>query len=50
MRPRWLLNENFPQPSVQRLRADGWNVLAVSESATSAADQTIMRLAREEGR
>ncbi len=50
MRPRWLLNENFPQPSVQRLRAAGWDVLAVAESATSAADTAVMALAREEGR
>jgi predicted nuclease of predicted toxin-antitoxin system len=50
MRPRWLLNENFPQPAVKRLRASGWDVLAVAESAVSAADPTVMALAREQGR
>jgi len=50
MRPRWLLNENFPMPSVKRPRATGWEVLAVAESAASAADPAVMALAREQGR
>jgi hypothetical protein len=25
----WLLNEKFPQPSVRRLRALGWDVVAI---------------------
>lgn len=50
MRPRWLLNENFPMPSVRRLRTAGWDVLAVAESAASAADPAVMALAREQGR
>lgn len=50
MRPRWLLNENFPMPSVRLLRAADWDVLAVAESAASAADPAVMALAREQGR
>jgi len=50
MRPRWLLNENFPLPAVRKLRAAGWDVLAVAESAVSAVDTYVMALARDEGR
>jgi len=50
MNPRWLLNENFPLPSVARLRVAGWDVLAVAEGAPSAADPDVMALARTEGR
>ena len=50
MNPRWLLNENFPLPSVVTLRAAGWDVLAVAEGAPSAADPDVMALARTEGR
>ncbi len=50
MRPRCLLNENFPMPSVRRLRAVGWDVLGVAEVAASSADPHVMALAREQGR
>lgn len=50
MKPRWLLNENFPLPSVARLRAAGWDVLAVAEEAASAEDPDVMALACREGR
>ena len=50
MKPRWLLNENFPVPAVRRLRAAGWDVLAIAESATSAADVDLMALARDQTR
>lgn len=50
MRPSWLLNENIPRPAVSRLRAGGWNVLAVAELAASAADPQVLDRARAEGR
>jgi predicted nuclease of predicted toxin-antitoxin system len=50
MRPRWLLNENFPLPGVRKLRSAGWDVHAIAESAVSAADTDVMALARDEGR
>ncbi len=50
MRPRWLLNENFPMPSVKRLRTAGWDVLAVGESVAGAGDPAVMALAHEQGR
>ncbi|MCF7989166.1 MAG: DUF5615 family PIN-like protein [Thiohalocapsa sp.] len=48
MRPRWLLNENFPRPAVARLRASGWDVLAVAEMAASASDPAVMARAHRE--
>ena len=48
--PRWLLNENFPQPSVLRLRAHGWDVTAISEDSPSIDDDAVMERARIEGR
>lgn len=50
MTPRWLLNENFPQPSVLRLRALGWDVAAISEDSPSIDDDVVMERARAEGR
>lgn len=50
MTPRWLLNENFPQPSVLRLRALGWDVVAISEESPSIDDDVVMERARAEGR
>jgi hypothetical protein len=50
MRPRLLLNENVPLPSVKRLRGAGWDVLAIAESHASIDDATVMRLARESAR
>jgi predicted nuclease of predicted toxin-antitoxin system len=50
MRPRLLLNENVPLPSVKRLRGAGWDVLAIAESHASIDDAAVMRLARESAR
>lgn len=50
MRPPWLLNENFPRPAVARLRARGWDVLAVGELDASATDPSVLARARAEGR
>lgn len=50
MTVRWLLNENFPQPSVRRLRALGWDVAAISEESPSIDDDVVMERACAEGR
>lgn len=50
MTPRWLLNENFPMPSVARLRARGWDFIAVAELTPSAKDPKVLARAHAEGR
>ncbi len=50
MRPRWLLNENFPMPSVLRLRTQGWDVTAIAEISPTAPDPDVMARAWSEGR
>jgi predicted nuclease of predicted toxin-antitoxin system len=50
MTPCWLLNENFPQPSVRRLRSIGWDVAAIGEDSPSIDDEVVMDRARAEGR
>lgn len=50
MTPRWLLNENFPQPSVRRLRAQGWDIAAIGEDSPSIDDDVVMARAVVEGR
>jgi predicted nuclease of predicted toxin-antitoxin system len=50
MRPRLLLNENVPLPAARRLRAGGWDVLAIGESHVSADDISVMALACSERR
>jgi predicted nuclease of predicted toxin-antitoxin system len=50
MTPRWLLNENFPQPSVRHLRSLGWDVAAIGEDSPSIQDEVVMARARAEGR
>lgn len=48
--PRWLLNENFPQPSVAVLRAAGWDIVAVGENAPGVEDEIVMELACRDNR
>lgn len=50
VRPAWLLNENVPAPAVARLRARGWNVLAIAESHASIEDTCVLALASAEQR
>lgn len=50
MKVRWLVNENFPAPSVAVLRASGHDVLSIAESHSGDADTEVLALAREEGR
>lgn len=48
MNPRWLLNENFLQPSVRRLRALGWDIAAIAEGTAGIEDEIVMAQARSE--
>ncbi len=50
MKVRWLVNENFPAPSVVVLRAAKHDVLAIAESHTGDDDSDVLALARKEGR
>lgn len=42
MKPRLLVNENFPSPAVACLRMSGLDVLAVSESAPGMLDPAVL--------
>jgi predicted nuclease of predicted toxin-antitoxin system len=48
MKPRLLANENFPAPSVQRLRDSGYNVTAVAEGSGGLKDHEVLALAATE--
>jgi predicted nuclease of predicted toxin-antitoxin system len=50
MKVRWLVNENFPAPSVAVMRASGYDVLPIAESHSGDDDTKVLALAREEGR
>jgi len=45
-----LADENFPLPSVVRLRTAGFDVVAISEFARGAPDVDVLRFAREQNR
>uniref|UniRef100_E6QU44 DUF5615 domain-containing protein n=1 Tax=mine drainage metagenome TaxID=410659 RepID=E6QU44_9ZZZZ len=47
---RWLVNENFPAPSVMVLRAKGHDVLYIADEHSGDADTDVLALARNEGR
>jgi predicted nuclease of predicted toxin-antitoxin system len=47
---RLLADENFPLPSIARLRAAGFDVAAVAEEARGATDLDVIRRARDEER
>jgi len=48
--PRLIANENFPAPSVERLRALGFDLLYVAEFSPSVSDTRVMELAVAEQR
>ena len=50
MKVRWMVNENFPAPSVTVMRASGHNVLSIAESHPGDSDTEVLALARKEGR
>ena len=50
MKVRWLVNENFPAPSVAAMRATGHDVLSISESHSGVDDTVVLALARQEAR
>lgn len=47
---RFLANENFPPPSVRRLREAGHNVAAIVRDSPGAADTDLLARAAREGR
>lgn len=50
MKPLLLANENFPAPALKRLRAAGFDVVAVAEDMPGASDQVVLARASELGR
>lgn len=50
MKPPLLVNENFPAPSTAKLRAAGWDVLAIADRHASLPDEGVLALACTEGR
>ncbi|NDU89920.1 MAG: hypothetical protein G3I08_08605 [Ferrovum sp.] len=50
MSVRWLVNENFPAPSIIVLRAAGHDVLSIAESYSGVADTEVLSLARKDKR
>ncbi len=48
MTPGLIVNENFPAPSTQVLRAAGLDVLAVGETHSGMDDRDVLALAREQ--
>lgn len=50
MKPLLLVNENFPAPALKRLRAEGFDVVAVTEDMPGASDRRVLERARELGR
>ncbi|MBI4828571.1 MAG: DUF5615 family PIN-like protein [Nitrospinae bacterium] len=50
MSVRLLVNENFPAPSVARLRAMGWDVLSVAEGRAGMNDIAVIALPVSEKR
>jgi len=50
MSARLLVNENFPAPSVARLRAMGWDVVSVAEGRAGMNDAAVIALAVSEKR
>ena len=50
MKIHWLVNENFPAPSVAAMRASWHDVLSISESDSGVDDAVVLALAREKDR
>lgn len=50
MQPKFIANENFPGPSIRRLRDLGFDITAVIERCPGTCDAEIMALARHERR
>lgn len=45
---RFLANENFPVPSIIHLRAQGFEVISISETWSGASDEEVLAKAVEE--
>lgn len=50
MKPPLLVNENFPTPALTRLRAAGYDVVAVTEDMPGASDRLVLERAHALGR
>jgi predicted nuclease of predicted toxin-antitoxin system len=50
MTVRLLVNENFPIPALRVLRERGVDVMAIIETMPAASDETVLAMAREQGR
>ena len=44
-----LADENIPRPIIERLRKDGWNVVALVEHGPGLSDENVVFEARERG-
>jgi predicted nuclease of predicted toxin-antitoxin system len=44
---KFLANENFPLPSIHKLRELGYDVISIGETAPSISDEDVMSLAIE---
>src|SRR5436853_3589695 len=47
---RFLADENIPRVVIERLRAEGHDVISVAETKPSAPDQEILNVAEPDGR
>jgi len=50
VKPKLLVNENFPVPAILKLRQNGIDVLAVQEAMPGASDEAILMHACTTGR
>lgn len=47
---RYLADENIPAPTIQALRAAGFDVVAIAEAAGGSSDDNVLTIARDQGR
>lgn len=47
---RYLADENIPAPTILALRAAGFDVVAISETAAGSPDDHVPTIARDQGR
>ena len=47
---RIVADENFPRPSIERLRKAGWDVLSIAEKCPGISDEEVASLCAEEQR
>lgn len=47
---RYLADENIPAPTILAVRAAGFDVVAISETAAGSPDDRVLTIARDQGR